>query len=263
MNTHRSVSRSVQYVPISSFDAKSRRTSAAFHADPSVSIGRSAPPFAWRGLHSPPSRSGGRGKGPNSTSLLPRLRPLSHWPNATQWASEARPPRAPSTSIAPLVRSRRPGARLGAPWRFSCHSPDRAANMIRRRQSIARRTATARPVVDTDRTARTAGIRPFPSERSGGLHERSFQYRSGSWPGSTGSVPYLPAPSGVARRGGHLAWRRPRHAGSSAGHAGSGAGADHRATRTPDRQSPCSAGHSRSGKPARVRPARCPSPRTP
>src|SRR5829696_4484938 len=104
--------------------------------------------------------------------------------------------------------------------------------LIRRRQSIARRTATARPVVDTDRTARTAGIPPILSERSGGLHERLFQYRSGSWPGSTGSV--MSAPSGVTRRGGHLAWRRPRHVGSSAGHAGSGAGTDHRATRTPD-----------------------------
>jgi hypothetical protein len=59
-----------------------------------------------------------------------------------------------TTSIAPLVRSRRPGARLGAPWRFSFQSPDRAANVIRRRQSIARRTATARPVVRPHRANR-------------------------------------------------------------------------------------------------------------
>jgi hypothetical protein len=86
---------------------------------------------------------------------------------------------------APADAGRPPGR---AP-RFSFHSPYRTAKVIRRRQSIARRTATARPVVDTDRTARTAGIQPFLAERSGGLHERSSQYRSGSSPGRRGSVP--------------------------------------------------------------------------
>src|SRR5215212_204981 len=38
--------------------------------------------------------------------------------------------------------------------------------LIRRRQSIARRTATARPVVDTDRTARTAGIPPLLADEA-------------------------------------------------------------------------------------------------